>query len=67
MSGGVDAWLAPTEDERVEAWRLEELLRAGYSLTDATSIAECVDVDLHRAVALLEQGCPPTTAVRILV
>ena len=57
-----------TEGERVEAWRLEELMRAGYPSELARELASRVDVDLHTAVALVsDQGCPPEVAARILL
>jgi cephalosporin-C deacetylase-like acetyl esterase len=56
-----------TESERIARWRAEELERAGYDPGDAVELAGRVDVDLHLAVALLERGCPPTTALRILL
>jgi hypothetical protein len=55
------------ELERVEAWRMEELERAGYGPDAATELAQRHDVDLHGAVALIRRGCPPDTAFRILV
>jgi hypothetical protein len=55
------------ELERVEAWRMEELQRAGYGPDAATELAQRHDVDLHAAVALIERGCPPELALRILV
>lgn len=56
----------PTEEEKVCAWRLHCLLEAGYPLDDAADLASRTDVDLRRAVALLEDGCPVRLAVRIL-
>jgi hypothetical protein len=56
-----------TESERIERWRAEELERAGYDPDDAFELASRSYVDLHLAVELLEQGCPPETALRILV
>lgn len=55
------------EAERVRAWRLEELQRAGYERKMARTLAERADVDLHLATALLKRGCPIETALRILV
>ena len=55
------------ELERVEAWRAEELERAGYSPEAAAEIAARHDVDLHRAVDLLRQGCPHDVALAILL
>jgi len=55
------------ERQEVINWRLTELLRAGFGLDDAQAMAESLDVDLHRAVALVVAGCPPGTAARILL
>jgi len=54
------------EHERVARWRAEELERAGYAPEAAAELASRSDVDLHLAVDLVEQGCPPETAFRIL-
>ena len=50
----------------VEAWRLHVLLQAGYPLRVAERIARS-DADLHQAVAMLQRGCTPQVAARILV
>ena len=59
--------IVETELERVERWRTDELLRAGYDPAAATDLAARMDVDLHGAIALLERGCPAELAVRILL
>jgi hypothetical protein len=56
-----------TELERVEHWRAEELIRAGYTPTDAVALAGRHDIDLHRAVALMTLGCPYELAIEILI
>ena len=56
-----------TEQERVERWRSEALERAGYEPEAAAQLAARPDVDLHRAIGLLESGCPAETALRILL
>jgi hypothetical protein len=56
-----------TERERIEEWRREELQRAGYALDAANELAVRHDIDLHSAVELVERGCPPDIAVRILL
>ena len=56
-----------TETERVERWRLEELLRAGYEDDAARELAARPDIDLHAAVDLVQRGCPPNIAARILL
>ena len=55
-----------TELDRVERWRTAELMRVGYAGDDAVALAARFDVDLHDAIALVERGCPPELAVRIL-
>lgn len=56
-----------TDAERVEAWRLKELLDAGYAQHRAELLAVRDDVDLHEAIKLLENGCPEPVALRILL
>jgi hypothetical protein len=48
-------------------WRFEELVRAGYDVDSALVLASHVEVDLHDATALKHRGCPPRTALRILL
>ena len=55
-----------TELERVERWRAAELVRVGFAGDDAVALAARADVDLHEAIALVERGCPPELAFRIL-
>ncbi len=52
--------------DAVREWRLEELLRAGYELEDATEIAFHLEIDLHQATDLVRRGCPSATAARIV-
>jgi hypothetical protein len=56
-----------TERERVENWRAEELVRAGYEPSDAIALAARHDIDLHLAVRLVRSGCPYETAIEILI
>ncbi len=56
-----------TELERVERWRTEELIRGGFDVESAALIAAEPSVDLHQAIALIERGCPPELAARILL
>ena len=55
------------ESERVERWRAEALERAGYDIASALELAARNDVDLHQAIELVESGCSPDLAVRILL
>jgi hypothetical protein len=59
--------LYETELARVVDWRRAELERAGYAEPAARKLAERLDIDLHRATELLGSGCPPETALRILL
>jgi hypothetical protein len=56
-----------TEQERVERWRAEELMRAGFDPAAAVELASRHDVDLHRAAELIDRGCPPELAMQILL
>ena len=60
--------LVETENEqaKVESWRLHVLMEAGFPLPLAERIAGS-DVDLHRAVELVQSGCAPETAAEILL
>jgi len=51
----------------VVRWRFEELLRAGYDAGCALILAGHAEVDLHAAVRLVERGCPPELALRIVL
>lgn len=63
-----EALLYPSEADRVEAWRLKELVTAGYPIVVAEKIAARLDIDLHRAVDLITTGgCPLELAVAILL
>jgi hypothetical protein len=59
--------IVETELERVERWRADELIRAGYDPAAAAQLAARHDVDIRRAAAMLAQGCPPDLALRILL
>jgi hypothetical protein len=56
-----------TEVEMILRWRFDELVRAGYDVGSALLLASHVEIDLHDASGLVRRGCPPETAVRILV
>ncbi len=55
------------ELELVEQWRVHSLERAGYDVESAAVLAASHEVDLHRAVRLLESGCPIDLALQILL
>jgi hypothetical protein len=57
-----------TDHERddVRAWRRSQLERSGFPQQLATSVARDGRYDLHRLIELVERGCPPDVALRIL-
>jgi hypothetical protein len=55
------------EVEAVLRWRFEELTRAGFEAGSAMILASHVEVDLHDATSLIRRGCPPETAMQILL
>ena len=59
--------LFESEIHRIENWRHGALERAGYDRESAVVLAASHDVDLHRAVELLERGCSIDLALQILL
>lgn len=57
---------AVSEQERVEMWRLRVLLRAEFPLVLAERIAAS-EADVHRALDLVEDGCPFELAAEIVL
>lgn len=55
------------EIELVEQWRAESLRRVGYDLESAAVLAASHEVDLHRAMRLVECGCSVDLALQILL
>lgn len=47
-------------------WREQRLLRAGVEADLAAALAADCSVDLHAMIELVERGCPPRLAARIL-
>jgi hypothetical protein len=47
-------------------WRRERLVRAGFSREVADELASDGGYDLHELLELVDRGCPPALAVRIL-
>ena len=52
--------------EEVVRWRRERLVECGFPLPLAASLAKNPHYDLHGLIELVERGCPPELAVRIL-
>jgi len=56
-----------SELRQIEAWRAEELERAGFDAESAALLAVRHDIDLHQAVGLRAAGCDTDLALRILL
>jgi hypothetical protein len=52
--------------EGVVGWRRERLVQALFPLPLAAQLAKDSRYDLHALIELVEHGCPPELAVRIL-
>ena len=50
----------------VVAWRRRQLTDAGFDRSLAAALARDCRMDLHAVVELVERGCPPALAARIL-
>jgi hypothetical protein len=50
----------------VLAWRRTVLEHAGFATELAEALANETDCDLHRLLNLVDRGCPPALAARIL-
>lgn len=55
-----------SERDDVIAWRHTQLFRSGFPLDVAASVAEDDRYDLHSLIELVERGCSPELALRIL-
>jgi len=55
-------------DDRAQwvRWRARRLVNAGFPVDLAQSLARTDRVDLHRLLSLVDRGCPPELAARIL-
>jgi hypothetical protein len=48
------------------AWRRQQLRRAGFDVSLAEKLASDRRFDLHAALELIDRGCAPELAARIL-
>jgi hypothetical protein len=54
------------ESRAVADWRRKQLVRSGFPRPLAARLASDPEYDLHRLIELVERGCPPELAVRVL-
>jgi hypothetical protein len=57
-----------SERQRAEVvrWRCRRLVEAGFSSALAAALAADFRLDLHALLQLVERGCPPALAARIV-
>lgn len=61
-----DALRTRQSHEEAAAWRRRSLLEAGFPADLAAWLAEDVRLDLHAVLQLVDRGCPPALAIRIV-
>jgi hypothetical protein len=52
--------------QQVVGWRRDQLVQSGFPLPLAAQLATDARYDLHALIELVERGCDPQLAVRIL-
>jgi hypothetical protein len=57
---------ADREAAEIVAWRRKRLRNAGFDHRLAEQLSRECAVDLHALIGLVERGCPPPLAARIL-
>jgi hypothetical protein len=63
---GMSQCLGPREPVDVTTWRRCRLLDAGFDAELADRLATSRAIDLHALLQLVDRGCPPALAARIL-
>jgi|SoiMethySBSTD1v2_1073268.scaffolds.fasta_scaffold1737501_2 hypothetical protein len=58
--------IGPAVSPRFVAWRRAWLVEAGFEPVEADRIASTEELDLHALLSLVDRGCPPALAARIL-
>jgi hypothetical protein len=66
MIGSAQERVTGMEARAVESWRRRQLSAAGFSAPLARSLSRDRRVDLHALLELVDRGCPPPLAARIL-
>jgi hypothetical protein len=56
----------PIPDDDVASWRRRRLRAAGFEAALAERVAHDCAMDLHALLSLVDRGCPPHLAARIL-
>lgn len=56
---------SPFRGADLVGWRRRQLLSTGFNPATASALAHSA-VDLHRLIELVDRGCPPHLAARIM-
>ena len=56
----------PGHARAVGEWRRRRLIAAGFDAELAAQLASDSAIDLHELLVLLDRGCPPALAARML-
>jgi hypothetical protein len=52
--------------QEVFSWRRDQLVQTGFAVPLSARLARDPRYDLHALIELVERGCPPELALRIL-
>lgn len=63
---GQPPWRPSGDPARWISWRVERLLAAGFPAVLAGELARDTRIDLHALLELVDRGCPPELAARIM-
>jgi hypothetical protein len=66
MTTRTDRGSRPDPERELVAWRTARLRDAGFDETTAAVVAGDRGFDLHAMLDLIDRGCPPHLAARIL-
>lgn len=66
MRSRQETGLPHADNAAVRAWRREQLVASGFERERAQQLAQDGRWDLHALLELVDRGCPPSLAERIL-
>src|SRR5436190_2391404 len=66
MMGARESYAVDRGQARIVHWRVARLERAGFDASLAGQLARDPRSDIHRLLELVDRGCPPHLAARIL-
>lgn len=58
--------IAGHDEDLIVRWRTSQLREAGFDPQSAEALARNCAYDLHAVLSLVDNGCPPELAARIL-